>query len=274
MSNIDSDNDIDVDVDIDIDIDSDLLNDEKDIHDEKLRKPRVLKIRRSMDAELHVTLDDYIDGGDCDRNSDEYGYGGCGKFGHDRHGKDEIVKSTESTRPYDSDSDEDTFADADSDCEPNQYYLDEMLEDIHPEHLNLFDYRKKEQGWRDASHSSILSISESQYDENDDDDDGDSSVSKDLEGSSTSRLDDNDDNGGGGGSDRCRFGIKGNLDLDASEHDRVDEDDTFGSLPATTREKRKGWQMGLNNFGSSTGAAAGPGRPLLRQPSRKEVWGK
>ena len=263
--------------------DSDVLNDEKGNNDfdhsaSRGKHPK-RKPRKSMDFELHDHLE-YNNYGD-DSNSND----GGGKCGH--LGKDELAKSTESARGCDFDSDEDTFADADSDCEPNQYYLDEMLEDIHPERLNLLEYRKKEQNKTqmfDMKSSSIPSISETQFDENEDNDSEYSLFNKNLEGSDTSRLDDDDieNDGDSGGDGRDRFGTKGNLNPDKSENetDRVDEDedetdtDTFGSLPTATREKgKRRSQMGLNNFGSSADAA-GPGSPILRQPSCKAVWGK
>jgi len=258
--------------------DSDVLNDKKDNNDldhSSHLKSTKRRTRRSMDFELHDPHEYNNNYGEDSDNND-----GGGKCNH--LGKDELVKSTESTRACDFDSDEDTFADADSDCEPNQYYLDEMLEDIHPERLNLLEYRKKKQNKSHnyyRSSSSIPSISEAQYDENDDND-SEYSFNKNLEGSFTSRLDDNDNDGDSGGDGRDKFGSKGNLNPDESEHetDRVDENedvtDTFGSLPTATREKgKRRSRMGLNNFGSSANAA-GPGSPILRQPSCKAYWGK
>jgi len=240
------------------DVHIDILKDKKDNNGSDhfaSRKKHDSKCRRCMDCELHDHLDDNIDDDD-----------GHLKVRHDLHSKEELVKNTESTRLCDFDSDEDTFADADSDCEPNQIFLDEMLEDTHPERLNLLDYRKEEQDRNKGDSSSILSSSDTHNDENDtvngDDDE------RKFEDSSTSRHDENDEDD----SDCDRIFRTLNVDVECeSTTNRSDEDDSFGNLPTIT-EKGKGRQMELNNLGTSAGV--GPGRPLLRQASHRAVWGE
>jgi len=161
-----------------------------------------------------------------------------------------FVKNIEKTPACDIDSDEDTFADAESDCEPNQFFLDEMLEDSHPERLNLLDYSKRSNGEFDI-------VNDSGDDEHK------------YEDSSTSRNDEND------GDDNVRDKVNRTLNVETeceSTSEVSDEvDDSFGNLP-TIKDNGKGRRMALNSYGTSAGV--GPGRPLLRQPSQRTVWGK
>ena len=234
----------------------DVLNEEKDNNGSNhlaSRHKNESRSRRCMDFELHDHLDDNIDDDAGNR-----------KVRHDRS-KEEIVKHTETTEVCDFDSDEDTFADADSDCEPNQFFLDEMLEDSHPERLNLMDYRKEDQGKNKGDSSSMLSLSDTENDENDIMNDDNQHK---FEDSSTSRHDESDED------DRGRDKVIRTLNVDVdceSTTNRSDEDDSFGNLP-TIRNKGKGRQMELNDIGTSAGV--GPGRPMLRQASQKAVWGK
>lgn len=172
-----------------------------------------------------------------------------------------FVKNIEETAACDFDSDEDTFADAESDCEPNQFFLDEMLEDSHPERLNLLDYSK-------GNVNSTLSSSEAYYDENGIENDSDYHEHK-YEESSTSRNDENEGDNNG----RKKVNRTLNVDIESeSTSEGSDEvDDSFGNLP-TIKDKGNGPRMSLNSYGTSTGV--GPGRPLLRQPSQRTVWGK
>jgi len=196
------------------------------------------KSRKCMDFELHDQLDENIDEDDGHR-----------KLCHNAS-KEEILKHTESTQLCDFDSDEDTFADAESDLEPNQFYLDEMLEDYHPERLNLFDYRKEHQEKKKGDSSSDV-----QNDESDDDEHM-------YEDSSTSRHDENDD--------EVFRTLNGDVE-GKSTTDRSDEDDSFAPLP-TIKKNGTGRKMEQNNDGTSTGL--GPGRSMLRQASQKSAWGK
>jgi len=179
----------------------------------------------------------------------------------DRSAKVSFVKSPESAQVGDDfDSDEDTFADADSDCEPNQFFLDEMLEDIHPERLSLLDYRKE----KSKKDFSGLLDSSAEMDENDIEEDTDDEHK--LLDSSTSGHDENAED-----VTRRAKGLSLNADADCeSTTDQSDDDeDSFGALPALNNNKGKGRP---SMYGSSS--SLGPGRPLLRQPSQKAVWGK
>ena len=176
---------------------------------------------------------------------------------------------------YDFDSDEDSFAEADSDCEPNQYYLDEMLEEIHPERINLFEYKKKGSEEHDRDN-------EYRYDRDDQHD------NENDYNSCLSDGDDDDDNGGE--SILGRLGVEDDSIINSritkdgeSSSDDAFEGDTFDccsndsssntSTATTTTEDRNTRRRTKMNFGNSVSASA-PGRPLLRQPSRKAVWGK
>ncbi len=192
------------------------------------------KPRKSMDVEHHAHLDEDIDHSN-----------GSRKIIFDRP-SEEFVKKIELSEIIDFDSDEDTFADAESDCEPNQLFLDEMLEDEHPERLNLFDYRRKEQGDSKGGSSSTLSSSDTQNENV-------------IEDSSTSGHDDDDD-------DRM---IR-NLNIDDSEPsaDPFDgNNDSVSNLPTIRKKGRGRLSMG-------TSPGVGPGRAMLRQASQKAVWGK
>jgi len=165
-----------------------------------------------------------------------------------------FVQNIETTPVNDFDSDEDTFADAESDCEPNQFFLDEMLEDSHPERLNLLDYSKN-----NFVSTGMVPRSDAQNDENDAVNDSDDDKQK-YEESITSRNDD----------------IEVNQTLNDTECESTSEgsdgvDDSFGNLP-TIKHKENGRRMPLNSYGTSAGV--GPGRALLRQPSQRTVWGK
>lgn len=172
-----------------------------------------------------------------------------------------FVNNVEETPVCDFDSDEYSFADAESDCEPNQFFLDEMLEDSHPERLNLLDYPKRYS-------NATSSLSDAQNEENDIANDSDDDERK-YEESSTSRNEENEGNDNG-----CKK-VNRTLNVDTegeSTSEGSDEvDDSFGNLP-TIKDKEKGRRMPLNSYGTSTGV--GPGRPLLRQPSQRTVWGK
>mmetsp|Transcript_12864 Transcript_12864/g.36258 ORF Transcript_12864/g.36258 Transcript_12864/m.36258 type:complete len:251 (+) Transcript_12864:351-1103(+) len=171
--------------------------------------------------------------------------------------KDEPGKRIESTKVFDYMSDEDSFACAESDCEPNQFYLDEMLEDIHPERLNLFDYKR-----------AVSSGSNSSRIKKENGNGSDSYLDHSLHNSSTRRFDledaEDDEN-------LTRKDMLSAGDDSDSGTEVLDEEDTFDSGP-TAIGKGSGRRGGANNFGSP--ANAGPGRPLLRQPSQKAVWGK
>jgi len=214
--------------------------DEKDNNDSDhlaSGKKKELESRRCMDFELHDHLDDNISNKDSN-----------GEVHRGSRSKEEVERKTESNSARDFDSDADTFADADSDCEPNQFFLDEMLEDSHPERLNLMDYRRERQEVKNGDVSSTLSSSDDEQE---------------FDDSSTSRHDeiDEDSSGRDKGTDaECE-----------STTDRSDVGDSFGNLP-TISKNGKGPQMGLGNIGASAGV--GPGRPLIRQASHKAVWGK
>lgn len=214
------------------------------------RKKNGFKTLKSMDTEFHAnSLDDNIDNES----------GGNRNILSDRPSKEESAKKAESTEiqivdsDSDFDSDEDTFADAESDCEPNHLFLNEMLEDYHPERLNLFDYRKKEQEKNKGGSSSTLSSSDTQNDEDV------------IEDSSTSRHDENDEDE----SDHHR--IIRNLNInDESESTTEQSDgnnDSFGNLPMISKNGGRRLSMGAS-------PGVGPGRAMLRQASRKAVWGK
>jgi hypothetical protein len=228
--------------------------DEKDNNDSDhlaSGKKNELKSRRCMDFELHDHLDDNISNKDSN-----------GEVHRGSRSKEEVARKIESNRVRDFDSDADTFADADSDCEPNQFFLDEMLEDSHPERLNLLDYRRERQEMKKGGASSTLSSSHTQNEENGLLNDGDDDEQE-FDDSSTSRHDEinEDSSGRDKGTDvECE-----------STTDHSDGVDSFGNLP-TISKNGKGQQMGLGNIGTSAGV--GPGRPLLRQASHKAVWGK
>ena len=204
----------------------------------------------------------------------------------------------------DFDSDDDSFAEAGSDCEPNQMYLDEMLEEMHPERINLLEYRKIEHQTQeeeqdndyDDSHDHI-DESYNSYNEDDDntDDDNDFFDNYSDKDSDTCRLNDVDnvdnvDHGKDGKDDNENRGHNGSLRNDSSKSvikaekeeegsEEEDENDGFDGESSSTsinikeKEKRRQQQQTkLNTFGSTT--ASGPGRPLMRQPSQKVVWGK
>ncbi len=216
------------------------LNGEKRCrNNEHASRNKNLKSSKSMDVENHAHLgEDNIDHSN-----------GSRKTLYDRPSEEFLKKNELTAVPDDGfDSDEDTFADAESDCEPNQFFLDEMLEDEHPERLNLFDYRKKEQEKdKDQGGSSrTLSSSDTQNDEHY------------IEDSSTSRHDDNDEDDP----------LIRNLNVDDSESsDNIN--DSVSNLPAI-RKKETG--RGRRSMGTSPGV--GPGRAMLRQASQKAVWGK
>eukprot|EP00531_Pseudo-nitzschia_arenysensis_P011768 CAMPEP_0116139720 /NCGR_PEP_ID=MMETSP0329-20121206/13461_1 /TAXON_ID=697910 /ORGANISM="Pseudo-nitzschia arenysensis, Strain B593" /LENGTH=221 /DNA_ID=CAMNT_0003634779 /DNA_START=369 /DNA_END=1034 /DNA_ORIENTATION=+ len=213
------------------------LNGEKDCckngsYPQASRNKNGSKPRKSMDVEHHAHLDEDIDHSN-----------GSRKIIYDRP-SEEFVKKIELTEIIDFDSDEDTFADAESDCEPNQFFLDEMLEDEHPERLNLFDYRKKEQD--KGGSSSTLSSSDTQNENV-------------IEDSSTSGHDDDGDDQ-----------IIRNLNIDDSESsaDPLDgNNDSVSNLPTIRKKGRGRLSMG-------TSPGVGPGRAMLRQASQKAVWGE
>lgn len=245
--------------------------------------------RRSMDFELHDDLENLIQNTNTNTststNINVESHGSLDEeHCHDENRSrsrsiDELIKRTESTRSCDSFSDDDTFAEAESDCEPNQFYLDEMLEDTHPERLNLFDYR------RSARSSSRTGLG----DENDNDNDNDSYLDQSLHISSSTRFEnfnDNNDIDNDSDSDKDSDNDKvvrkeiltADNDSDIERKNKTDdsssddEEDAFDSVPKTIEKNRGGRRSSLGSFGSSGGA--GPGRPLLRQASQKAVWGK
>ena len=204
----------------------------------------------------------------------------------------------------DFDSDDDSFAEAGSDCEPNQMYLDEMLEEMHPERINLLEYRKIEHQTQeeeqdndyDDSHDHI-DESYNSYNEDDDntDDDNDFFDNNSDSDSDSRRLDDVDnvdnvDHGKDGKDDNDNRFHNGSIRNNSSKSvtkiekeeecsEEEDENDGFDGESSSTsinikeKEKRRQQQQTkLNTFGSTT--ASGPGRPLMRQPSQKVVWGK
>jgi len=185
------------------------------------------------------------------------------KSGQARRSSLAFVKNIEKTPACDFDSDEDTFADAESDCEPNQFFLDEMLEESHPERLNLLDYSKS-----NIISTSALPSSNAQNDENDIVNDSGGEEHK-YEDSSTSRNDEDD----GDGNVRNKANQTLNVDTECESTSEVSDevDDSCGNLPAI-KDNGKGRHMTLNSYGTSAGV--GPGRPLLRQPSQRTVWGK
>lgn len=202
-------------------------------------RTRFSKQRRSMDLECHDSLDN-IDAESALR-------------------KKEFNTRSESTRSWDSfDSDDDSFADADSDCQPNQMYLDEMLEDIHPDRLNLLDYRP-------SSIRSLTSRKKNEMDEN-------------LHNSRYGHGFDLDSTGASDRDRSVRSTSWKKFDEDSlTETDLVDDeedDDAFDTLRSTTMGENRGQRNGVKKdaFGSSAGV--GPGRPMLRQPSCKVAWGK
>lgn len=144
-------------------------------------------------------------------------------------------------------SDDDTFADADSDCEPDLSYLNEMLDEGHPERLNLFDYRKE-------NPASLVTVGGA---ENDAVNDGNSA---------TGRSDDINVVSDHDHEQTSQTGNSDSNDGDESVGTRILNEDAFGVLPTIGSGRRK--QIKLNNYG------AGPGRSMLRQSSQKAVWGK
>lgn len=207
----------------------------------------------------------------------------------------------------DFDSDDDSFAEAGSDCEPNQMYLDEMLEEMHPERINLLEYRKIEHQTQeeeqdndyDDSHDHI-DESYNSYNEDDDntDDDNDFFDNNSDKDSDSCRLNDvnnvdnvdNVDHGKDGKDDNDNRWHNGSLRNNSSKSvtktkkeeegsEEEDENDGFDGESSSTsinikekERRRQQQQTKLNTFGSTT--ASGPGRPLMRQPSQKVVWGK
>ena len=161
--------------------------------------------------------------------------------------KESSTKKTESTQIYDFDSDEDTFADADSDCEPDHFFLQEMLEDEHPERLSLFDYRKKEQEKENSSRT--LSSSDTHNDENV------------VEDSSTSGHDES-------GNDTLIRNLNIDSDSESANEEPGDKNDSLSNLPTIKKRGSRG------RLSMGTSPSVGPGRAMLRQASRKTVWGK
>lgn len=236
--------------------------------------------RRSMDFELHDDLEDVIQSMNKSTGINIESHGSLDEEhcnneniyrSRSRSSGDKLIKRTESTRSCDSFSDDDTFAEAESDCEPNQFYLDEMLEDTHPERLNLFDYRR-------SARSS--SRAEGLEDDTDHSDGNDSYLDQNLHTSSTRMFDLNDDSDSD--SDHDKVVRKGILNADddsdieskskTDDSSSDDEEDAFDSVPKRIENNRGGRRSSLGSYGSSGGA--GPGRPLLRQASQKAVWGK
>lgn len=161
--------------------------------------------------------------------------------------KESSTKKIESTQIYDFDSDEDTFADADSDCEPDHFYLQEMLEDEHPERLSLFDYRKKEQEKENSSRT--LSSSDTHNDENV------------VEDSSTSGHEES-------GTERLIRNLNIDSDSESANEGPGGMYDSVSNLP-TIKKRGSGGRLSMG-----TSPSVGPGRAMLRQASRKTVWGK
>ncbi|OEU13459.1 hypothetical protein FRACYDRAFT_241794 [Fragilariopsis cylindrus CCMP1102] len=134
----------------------------------------------------------------------------------------------------DFDSDDDSFAEAGSDCEPNQMYLDEILDDV--DNVDNVDHGKDGKDDNDNRwHNSSLRNNSSK------------SVTKTKKEEEGSEEED--------------------------ENDGFDGESSSTSINIKEKEKRRQQQQTkLNTFGSTT--ASGPGRPLMRQPSQKVVWGK
>jgi hypothetical protein len=122
------------------------------------------KPRKSMDLEFHDL--------DLDSLDDELQYeslksagagnkpppGGTGTF---KNGKLLLPNGTgNDVEDGGGDSDDDTFGEASDDCEPDQKYLDELLEEYHPERVNLLDHNIPPR----------ISISDVGNDDDDDDD--------------------------------------------------------------------------------------------------------
>lgn len=158
--------------------------------------------------------------------------------------KKKSAKPTKSAESFDYDSDDDSFACAESDCEPNQFYLAEMLEDVHPERLNLFDYKRA---------ASVNRINKENAKNSN------SYLDQSLH-ASTRKVDTDYDN------DHEKLGRKDDL-IPGYESDS-DEGDSFDCVPKIIGNGRAR-RSSLGSTGS-----AGPGRPMLRQPSQKAVWGK
>jgi hypothetical protein len=118
------------------------------------------KPRKSMDMEFHDL--------DLDSVDDELEYQRLIASGSIKHVSGNSLKNGEKLRNSgiddddDGTSDEDTFGEASNDCKPDQQYLDELLEDYHPERINLLDHNIPPR----------ISMSD---DGNDDDDDDDES---------------------------------------------------------------------------------------------------
>lgn len=180
-------------------------------------------------------------------NEDAIDFENSRAFFTDLPSKESLTKKTESTQIYDfDDSDEDTFADAESDCEPNHFFLQEMLEDEHPERLSLFDYRKKEQEKENSSRT--LSSSDTH----------DEVV---VEDSSTSGHDVS-------GTGRLIRNLNIDSDSESEKEESDDKDDSVSNLPTIKKRGSRG------RLSMGTSPSVGPGRSMLRQASRKTVWGK
>ena len=114
----------------------------------------------------------------------------------------------------------------------------------------------------------MLSSSDAQNDENDIVNDIVDDEHK-YEDSSTSRKDENDRDVNVHEKVNRTLNVETECESTSEVSDEVD--DSFGNLP-TIKDNGKGRRMTLNSYGTSSGV--GPGRPLLRQPSQRTVWGK
>jgi len=146
-------------------------------------------------------------------------------------------------------SDDDTFADADSDCEPDLSYLNEMLDEGHPDRLNLFDHRTEKS-------ASLVTVGGA---ENDAVNHGNSATGRSYDINVVSDHDHEQ---------TSETGNSDSNDGDEIVETGILNEDAFGVLSTIGSGRRK--QIKLNNYG----AAPGPGRSMLRQPSQKAVWGK
>merc|ERR1712176_1488936 len=99
------------------------------------------------------------------------------------------------------------------------------------------------------------------YYENDDSD-------RKLEESSTSRNEESDKDSSG--CDKLIGTLNIDDECESTTHHSEEDDDSFGKLP-TIGNKVNG-RMGMNNRRQRPGI--GPGSSMLRQASRKTVWGK
>jgi len=211
-------------------------------------RPR-LKLTKSMDIESHCTE---VYG--CGSDEDDYDYkneNNNNKSSNNNNNSNNIDNSYHQLNKnggygygHDFDSDDDSFAEADSDCEPDQNYLDEMLEEIHPEHINLFEYKKKEQQ-QYCDYDQVCA--QDQYNENhvdvdvdfDDENENDYIVNN-GKSSTIGRLDvDVNNNVDNGHENNSSINRKYRTKTKEEDSEDEKEDDAFDSSSTNSKEKRR-----------------------------------